>query len=138
MAFDSNSVFNEQKAEREKREKFLQRERFLNMRHLPAIMNPEETAMFLGVSPHDIPILVAHNLLTPLGNPIQSSVKCFAKVVLEELAKNVEWLHQAKATSQGHWAMKNARKSGNADYSPLPEKERGSSRRSTAARTSSK
>jgi hypothetical protein len=138
MAFDSNSVFNEQKAEREKREKFLQRERFLNLRQLPAIMNPEETAMFLGMTPHDIPILVAHKLLTPLGNPIQSSVKCFAKVVLEELAKNIEWLHQAKATTQGHWAMKNARKSADAEYSPLPEKEGASSRHSTAARGSSK
>ena len=138
MAFDSNSVFNEQKAEREKREKFLQRERFLNLRQLPAIMNPEETAMFLGITPHDIPILVAHKLLTPLGNPIQSSVKCFAKVVLEELAKNVEWLHQAKAATQEHWAMKNARKSANAEYSPLPENARVSQRKSATARASSK
>jgi hypothetical protein len=136
MAFDSNSVYKDQKAEREKHEKFLQRERFLNMRHLPAIMNPEETAMFLGVAPHDIPILVAHKLLTPLGNPIQSSVKCFAKVVLEELAKNVEWLHQAKATSQGHWSMKNARKSANAEYSSLPEDKHVPPRKS--ARASSK
>jgi hypothetical protein len=138
MAFDSNSVFKDQKAEKEKHERFLQRERFLNMRHLPAIMNPEETAMFLGVTPHDIPILVAHKLLTPLGNPIQSSVKCFAKVVLEELAKNVEWLHQAKATTQGHWAMKNARKSANAEYSPLPESNRVSQRKPATARASSK
>jgi hypothetical protein len=139
MALGSDSfIHGSSQAEKEKREKFLQRERFLNMRHLPAIMNPEETAMFLGVTPHDIPILVAHNLLTPLGNPIQSSIKCFAKVVLEELAKNVPWLHQAKATTQGHWAMKNARKSGNAEYSPLPEKERASSRHSAAARAPSR
>lgn len=117
MSLD-NSLFNEQKAEREKREKFLQRERFLNMRHLPAIMNAEEAAAFLGLVPHDIPILVAHGLLTPLGNPVQSSVKCFAKVVLEELEKNVEWLSRAKATTQDHWSMKNARKSANADRSP--------------------
>ena len=117
MSLD-NSVYNEQKAERERREKFLQRERFLNMRHLPAIMIAEEAAVFLGIASHDIPILVAHSLLTPLGNPVQSSVKCFARVVLEELEKNVEWLNRAKAITQDHWSMKNVRKSANADRSP--------------------
>ena len=125
-------------AEKEKREKLLQRERFLNMRRLPAMMNPEETAAFLGVAPHDIPVLVAHKLLTPLGNPVQSSVKFFAKVVLEELEKDVEWLHRARATVQGYWAIKNARKSGNAEYSPLPEKAHSPSRRPVATRSPAK
>jgi hypothetical protein len=133
-----SSVFNSSKAEKERREKFLQRERFLNLKRLPAMMNPEETAMFLGVASHDIPILVAHKLLTPLGNPVQSSVKYFAKVVLEELEKNVEWLHRARATLQDHWSMKNARKSANTEYSSLPEKARASSRYSTAARAPSR
>lgn len=134
MSLD-DSVYNQQKAERERREKFLQRERFLNMRHLPAMMNAEEAAAFLGMAPHDIPILVAHDLLKPLGNPVQSSVKFFAKVVLEELEKDVDWLHRARATTQDHWSMKNARKSANAEYSPLPENERASSRRSVTVRT---
>lgn len=138
MPLDSDSVFNLQKAEREKREKFLQRERFLNMKRLPSMMTPEETAMFLGVAPHDIPILVAHKLLMPLGNPVQSSVKYFARVVLEELDKDPEWLSRARATVQEHWSMKNARRSGDADYSPLPEKERASSRHPATARTPSK
>lgn len=137
MAWD-HLIAKQQKAESEKHEKLLQRERFLGLRHLPAIMNPEEAAMFLGVAPHDIPILVAKGLLTPLGNPVQSSVKCFAKVVLEELARNVEWLHQAKAATQDHWSMKNARKSGNPEFSSLPEKARASSRHSTAARSTLK
>jgi hypothetical protein len=138
MPLDSDSVYNQSKAERDKREKFLQRERFLNLKNLPAMMNPEEAAMFLGVPAHEIPILVAHGLLKPLGNPVQSSVKYFAKVVLEELAKDVQWLHRAKATAQDHWAMKNARKSANAEFSSLPEKARASSRHSTAARAPSR
>lgn len=138
MPLDSESVFNLQKAEKEKREKFLQRERFLNMRRLPAMLNPEEAAVFLGLAPHDVPILVANKLLTPLGNPVQSSVKYFAKVVLEELEKDVEWLHRARITLQEHWSMKNARKSANAEFSPLPEKARASSRHRTAARAPSR
>jgi hypothetical protein len=138
MPLDSEAIYKQKEAMREQREKFLQRERFLNMRHLPAMMNPEETAAFLGLAPHDIPTLVAHGLLTPLGNPVQSSVKYFAKVVLEELERDVEWLHRARATVQEHWSMKNARRSGNAEFSPLPEKARASSRHSMAARASAK
>ena len=138
MALDSDEIYKQQKAERERREKFLQRERFLNMRRLPAMMNPEETAAFLGMSPHDIPILVAHGQLTPLGNPVQSSVKYFAKVVLEELEKDVEWLHRARATLQEHWNMKNARRSGDAEFSPLPEKARALKPHPTAARAPSR
>jgi len=48
------------------------------------------------------------------------------------------WLHQATATLQGHWAMKNARRSGNAEFSPLPEKARVSSHHSTATRATVK
>ena len=132
------SIFKQQKAERERREKFLERERFLNMRHFPARMTIEEVAAFFRMSPHDIPILVANGLLQPLGDPVQSSVKYFATVVLQELAENVEWLHKATAALQGHWAMKNARRSGNAEFVPLPEKARAVSRHSMAARATAK
>ena len=138
MTLDSESIFKQQKAERERREKFVERERFLNLRHFPARMTIEEVAAFFRMSPHDIPILVADGLLKPLGDPVQSSVKYFATAVLEELAQNVDWLHQATAALQGHWAMKNARRSGNAEFSPLPEKERASSHHSTATRAPSR
>ena len=138
MALDSESIFKQQKAERERRDKFLERERFLNLRHFPARMTIEEVAAFFRMSPHDIPILVADGLLKPLGDPVQSSVKYFATAVLEELAQNVDWLHQATAALQGHWAMKNARRSGDAEFSPLPEKERALAHHSTAARAPSR
>jgi len=101
-------------------------------------MTIEEVAAFFRMSPHDIPILVANGLLKPLGEPIQSSVKYFATAVLQELALNVEWLHKATAALQGHWAMKNARRSGNAEFSPLPEKARVLARHATAARAPSR
>jgi hypothetical protein len=138
MTFDSESIFKQQQAERERREKFVERERFLNLRHFPARMTIEEVAAFFRMSPHDIPILVANGLLKPLGEPIQSSVKYFATAVLQELALNVEWLHKATAALQGHWAMKNARRSGNAEFSPLPEKARVLARHATAARAPSR
>ena len=128
MALDSDSIYHQQRAERERRERFVERERFLNLRHFPARMTSEEAALFFRMSPHDIPILVANGLLKPLGEPVQSSVKYFATAVLQELAQNVDWLHQATAALQGHWAMKNARKSGNAEFSPLPQKALASSR----------
>lgn len=138
MPLDSENIFKLQKAERERREKFLERDRFLNLRHYPARMTAEEVAARLRMSPHDIPILVANGLLKPLGEPLQSSVKYFATVVIDELSVNVEWLHEATKVLQGHWSMKNARKSANAEYSSVPQKERASSRHSTAAHAPSR
>jgi hypothetical protein len=138
MTFASESIFKQQQAERERREKFVERERFLNLRHFPARMTIEEVAAFFRMSPHDIPILVANGLLKPLGEPIQSSVKYFATAVLQELALNVEWLHKATAALQGHWAMKNARRSGNPEFSSLPDRARTAVRHTTPARAASK
>jgi hypothetical protein len=138
MAFDSESVFKQQKAERDRRERFLELERYLNLRNFPARMVSEEVAKFFRMTPHDIPVLVAHGLLKPLGEPVQSSVKYFATVVIKDLCENVEWLHEATKVLQGHWTMKNARRSGNAEFSPVSEKARSPSRHSTAARATAK
>ena len=81
MPLDSEAIFKQQKAERERRERFLELERYLNLRHFPARMTVEEVAKFFRMSPHDIPVLVANGLLKPLGEPLQSSVKYFATVV---------------------------------------------------------
>lgn len=134
MPFDSDAIHYQQKAERERREKFLELERYLNMRNLPARMTGEEVAKFFRMAPHDIPVLVAHGLLKPLGEPLQSSVKYFATVVIKDLCVNVEWLHEATKILQGHWVAKNARRSGN---SSQPEKA-PSSRHSTPSRATAK
>jgi hypothetical protein len=137
MPLDSDAIFSQQKAERERRERFLELERYLNMRHLPARMTGEEVAKFFKMAPHDIPVLVAHGLLTPLGEPLQSSVKYFATVVIKGLCENVEWLHEATKVLQGHWMEKNARRSGKAASPSLPGKV-PSSRHPTASRAPSR
>ena len=72
MPLDSDAIFSQQKADRERRERFLELERYLNMRHLPARMTGEEVAKFFRMAPHDIPVLVAHGLLKPLGEPLHA------------------------------------------------------------------
>ena len=69
MVLDSDSIYKQQKVERERRDTPLERERFLNLRHLPARMTIEEVAAFFRMSSHDIPVLVANGLLKPLGDP---------------------------------------------------------------------
>jgi hypothetical protein len=134
MPFDSDAIFSQQKAERDRRERFTELERYLNMRNLPARMTSEEVAKFFRMAPHDIPVLVANGLLTPLGEPLQSSVKYFATVVIKGLCENVEWLHEATKVLQGHWVAKNARRSDN----PPRQEKVPSSRPSTPARAAAK
>jgi hypothetical protein len=84
--------------DQQRKDELLHRDRFLNMRRLPARMVSEEAAKCFGMTPHDIPILVANGLLKPLGNPGPNSVKYFARVIVEELGNDVKWLHRATAT----------------------------------------
>ena len=51
----------------------------LNLVRLPARMNIVQVAACLGFKPHDLPILVAHGLLKPLGRPAPSSEKYFSR-----------------------------------------------------------
>ncbi|HTR43870.1 MAG TPA: hypothetical protein VMH87_19845 [Pseudomonadales bacterium] len=134
MAFESNKLFEQGQANKERREKFAELERYLNMRNLPARMTSEEVAKFFRMAPHDIPVLVSHGLLTPLGEPLQSSVKYFATVVIKGLCENVEWLHEATKTLQGHWVEKNSRRSGNSSQAEKVP----SSRQPTPSRAAAK
>jgi hypothetical protein len=96
-----------------------QQEKFLNLRTNPARLSVEETAWFLGFSPHEIPILVARGLLKPLGHPQPNTVKFFPAATVEELRKDVKWLGRATDVIMEHWRDKNARKtSGEATVSP--------------------
>ena|SRR2546425_8597371 len=87
-----------------------QREKFLNLKTPPARLNVEETAWYLGFAAHDIPVLVSHGLLKPLGHPADGTVKFFGFVSLEELRKDPKWLARATDTMIEHWRKKNARK----------------------------
>jgi hypothetical protein len=83
----------------------------LNLRRLPARLNTAHTAACLGFKPHDIPVLVARGFLKPLGRPMPSSDKYFARARILERGEDEEWLSRATAALSQHWQNKNARKS---------------------------
>jgi hypothetical protein len=74
---------------------------------LPARLNAEQTAWALNCQPHDIPVLVAAKLLKPLGNPQPNSVKYFAAIEIQELAKDRAWLARMTNAISQHWQQKN-------------------------------
>jgi hypothetical protein len=83
------------------------REQFLNLNTYPARLKMEEAAWFLGFSPHEIPHLVSDGILKPLGHPAQNAPKFFALVTLEELRRDVKWLHKASEAICEHWKNRN-------------------------------
>jgi hypothetical protein len=74
------------------------REKFLNLRQLPARLNTEETAWYLGFGTKEIPHLTKARLLKPLGNPSRCATKFFATVRLRRLRDDEPWLNRACAT----------------------------------------
>ena len=52
-------------------------ERLLNLRNPPQRLSAAEAAGRLGLSPHEIPILVAKGLLKPLGHPAPNAPQTF-------------------------------------------------------------
>jgi len=82
----------------------------LNMRRLPAMLNPGQAAALIGYAEHDIPVLVSAGLLKPLGNPPANSVKHFATVQVMELAGEIAQLSEMRNVVYEHWRTKNANK----------------------------
>ncbi|MBL9137134.1 MAG: hypothetical protein JNK85_14775 [Verrucomicrobiales bacterium] len=78
---------------------------------LPARLNPEETARFLGCAAHDVPVLVKAGLLQPLGDPPANAVKYFATSRLMGLWNDENWLAQVSDALVRHWQSKNRRRS---------------------------
>jgi hypothetical protein len=79
----------------------------LALPRLPARLDVQQTAKVLGFMPHDIPVLIRAKLLRPLGNPVQNAPKYFAACVVEELARNPEWLDKATKAVSDYWRRKN-------------------------------
>lgn len=77
---------------------------------LPARLDSQETAWFLGFSAHDIPILVTAGHLKPLGHPPPNGVKYFASSTLAKLREEPQWLSRATDAIIKHWKNKNSRK----------------------------
>jgi hypothetical protein len=95
-------------------------ERFLNLRHLPASCSAAQAAGFLGISPHEVTILLAKGLLKPIGHPAPNAPKFFMTAKLEELGRDEKWFGKARDAISEHWHYKNTRKTKNASADVQP------------------
>ena len=82
----------------------------LNCHRLPGRLNTSEVAVLLGFQEHDMPVLIAAKLLTPLGKPAPNAPKYFAAVDILNAAQDRDWLSQATRTLSRYWSEKNCRK----------------------------
>ena len=88
------------------------RKDFLNVTHvIPARLDSQETAWFLGFAAHDIPILIRVGLLKPLGHPPPNGMKYFSSASLARLREDAHWLSRASDALTKCWKHKNARRS---------------------------
>lgn len=82
---------------------------FLNLRHLPASLDVDQTAALLGRHPDHIAILVEGGLLHPLGNPPKNGPKTFAACVIQEHATDAKWLDKVAKYLTRYWKNRNAK-----------------------------
>jgi hypothetical protein len=87
-----------------------ERYQLINSSKLPGRLTPEETAWLLGFAAHDIPTLIAHGLLKPLGNPPPNGGRYFSSSEIERFRQDTKWLDKASALLIKHWKVKNDRK----------------------------
>ena len=73
------------------------------MGKIPGRLTADRAAGILGFAPHDMPVLVKHRLLTPLGQPAQRSTKYFAAVEVFKCAADPKWLSKATKIVSGNW-----------------------------------
>lgn len=85
-------------------------ERFLNLRNLPDRLTAIEAAAKLGLSAHQIPILVTKGLLKPLGHPAPNAPKFFLTATLKDLERDEKWHDKVVDAIQEYWRYKNGRK----------------------------
>lgn len=83
---------------------------FLSWKILPARLDAAHTAWYLGFEPHEIPMLIAANLLKPLGKPARNCTKYFATETLDQLRRDEKWLARASDAIAAYWRERNARK----------------------------
>lgn len=70
------------------------------------VLTAEEAAWLLGFSAHEIPILVAKNLLKPLGHSPHNASKHFLAADVEGLRRDKEWHSKAADAVMEHWQYK--------------------------------
>lgn len=82
----------------------------LNLRRLPGMLNMAQTAILLGLSEHDILVLIASSLLKPLGNPPTNAVKYFATIEILAITGESAVLNKIRSTVYQYWRGKNAKR----------------------------
>lgn len=85
-----------------------ERTEFLSWKIVPARLDGTQAAWFLGFELHEIPILIAANLLKPLGHPARNGAKFFATQALEQLRHDEKWLARASDAICEYWRKRNA------------------------------
>lgn len=73
---------------------------------LPARMDVQQAADFLGFLPHEISLLMRAGLLKPLGNPPHNGHKFFSSGELQALANDRRWLDKATRAVTHFWRQK--------------------------------
>jgi hypothetical protein len=81
---------------------------FLELVTLPARLNIQQAAWFLGFAENDITVLIANKLLKPLGTPAPTGSKFFAVAALQMLREDTHWLAKASDAIVRHWRSKNS------------------------------
>jgi hypothetical protein len=94
-------------------------ERFLNLRNQPQRVSAAEAARKLGLSPHEIPILVSKGLLKPLGHPAPNAPKHFLAALLDDFKRDVKWHDKVTDAVHEHWQYKNGKRQNQADAPPV-------------------
>ena len=82
---------------------------------LPARLEVKAVAVLLAFSASDIPVLIAAGLLKPLGKPAPNAPKFFARVQIERLGQDLDWLNQATRCVSQHWKSKRGRRANGAE-----------------------
>ena len=80
----------------------------LNQLRLPARLDSQAAAALLGIPEHALPILAKRKLLVPLGkNLAPNAPRYYATCLLEELARDKDWLDRVCTALVEHWRHKN-------------------------------
>jgi hypothetical protein len=82
----------------------------LNLLRLPARLNVGQVAELLGFAVHDIPVLVRHGALHPLGRPQPNAQKWFAASEIEAFSQDKNWLSKSTLVISKHWARNNKKR----------------------------
>ena len=90
-------------------------ERFMNLKTHPERLSAEEAGLMLGFSAHEIPILIAKNLLKPLGHPAHNAPKHFLTAALKDLERDEKWHGKSADAVMEYWRYKNGRKQDSPD-----------------------